>query len=140
MDDAAFKLGQLLAAVDEIHVGYCMEMRNGSVPPTLLGNAVLPMAQSDPVKALSLLSRRWKPYAAWVKRVDVSKANHWTVRRAASVARRVKSLSHELHGNLGSGQRIDDVFRAELLLGYISGLPKARDEAPNGTDAATQVE
>ena len=140
MGDTAFKLGQLLATVDEVHVGYCMDMRNGSVPPTLLGNAVLPMAQSDPVRALSLLCRRWKPYAAWVRRVDVSKTDDLTVRRAASVARRVKSLTDDLHGRLRADQKVDDVFRAELLLGYISGLPKVRDKAPSTTDAATQVE
>jgi hypothetical protein len=71
MSVVAFKLGQLLAVADAVYVGYCTDMRGGNVPPMLLGNAVLATAQSDPTKALAVLSRRWKPYAAWAKRPAV---------------------------------------------------------------------
>lgn len=67
MSDAAFRLGQLLAAADTVHVGFCMDKRGGEVPPTLLGNSVLATAQTDPERALSVLCRRWKPYGAWAK-------------------------------------------------------------------------
>src|SRR5271157_1797421 len=30
MSDAAFRLGQLLAAADVVHIGYCMDVRGGS--------------------------------------------------------------------------------------------------------------
>ncbi|MBV8141060.1 MAG: hypothetical protein JOZ60_03345 [Verrucomicrobia bacterium] len=104
VQDTAFKLGQLLAVADTVHVGYCMDMRNGSVPPTLLGNSVFTMAQKDPARALALLSRRWKPYGAWAQQPRLApkvemlrksekpeeSAHGWAIFRALSEARRVK--------------------------------------------------
>ena len=138
MDDVPFKLGQLLAVADTVHVGYCMDVRQGDVPPSLLGNSVLTTAQSDPAKALAVLSRRWAPYAAWAKRPRVReqaeslKNNHnkekqsrgWAISVAVSRARRADELCRELHGRLS--QKVDDKFRAELLLGYVAGLPPLR--------------
>jgi hypothetical protein len=148
MNDTAFKLGQLLAVADIVHIGYCMDMRGGDVPPTLLGNSVLTTAQSDPVKALAVLCRRWKPYAAWAKRPSVwteadqmkdsqdqsQKRRGWAMLAALSQARRADDLAQELHERLPScandlapGQlplRAGDAFRAELLLGYVAGLPQ----------------
>lgn len=134
MKDTAFKLGQLLAAADTIHVGYCADMRGGDVPPTLLGNAVLATAQSNPVKALSMLCARWKPYDGWAKgrgsqkaaqiRSQENKGDHgWAIINAVSQARRASELCRDLH-NAGLQQSVDDIFRAELLLGYIAGLEK----------------
>ena len=140
MSEVAFKLGQLLAVADAVHVGYCTGMRGGDVPPTLLGNAALATAQSDPTKALAVLSRRWKPYAAWVKRPAVreeafrltrqaatkdEKRRGWPMRTAVLQAAGADVLCQELHGRLP--QHADDAFRAELLLGYVAGLPKKSD-------------
>ena len=141
MSEVAFKLGQLLAVADAVHVGYCADMRGGDVPPTLLGNAVLATAQSDPTKALAVLSRRWKPYAAWAKRPvvhteadrlrassDTKEQNRgWAMVTAVSQARRADELCRELHGRLP--QHVDDAFRAELLLGYVAGLPRRTGRA-----------
>jgi hypothetical protein len=146
MNETAFKLGQLLAAADVIHIGYCADLRGGAVPPTLLGNAVLPIAQSNPAKALSVLSRRWKPYGCWAKRVNRAeaeglrnsddakqRARGWAITRAASQARRADELARELHDHLL--QKTDDVFRAELLLGYIAGLPTRAGAASESDDS-----
>ena len=136
MNDAAFRLGQLLAVADVVHIGYCSDARSGDVPPTLLGNSVFATAQSDPVKALALLGRRWKPYAAWAKRPaartkadelkkkehdKASSARGWAISTAIWQARRAGELAQELHDQLPN--RADDTFRAELLLGYVCGLP-----------------
>ena len=67
MDETGFRLGQLLAIADVIHVGYCADRRNGDLPPVLLGNSVLAMARSSPIRALAVLLQRWKPYGAWAK-------------------------------------------------------------------------
>lgn len=146
MNETAFKLGQLLAAADVIHVGYCADVRGGAVPPTLLGNAVLPIAQSNPAKALSVLSRRWKPYGSWAKRVNRAeaeglrnsddakqRARGWAIIRAVSQARRADDLARDLHDHLS--QKTNDVFRAELLLGYIAGLPPRAGEASESDDS-----
>jgi hypothetical protein len=141
MSEAAFRLGQLLAAADTVHIGYCADMRGGDMPPTLLGNAVLATAQSNPIKALALLSGRWKPYGGWAKHVDLNRAKKlcnsedkaeqqrgWAIRRAVSQAWRAGEITRELH-QTGMPQSIDDEFRAELLLGYVAGLPKVEREA-----------
>lgn len=134
MNEAAFRLGQLLSVADVLHAGYCADVRHGQVPPALLGNAVLTMAQANPAKALAALARRWKPYASWAKRASAAQAaklrgsdkpeerdRGWRVSQAIWHYRRAAEISGALHGQLP--QTADDVFRAELLLGYISGLP-----------------
>ena len=150
MDDVAFKLGQLLAAADLVHAGYCADVRGGSVPPSLLGNQVFRMAQTSPAKALALLSTRWKPYDGWISRKvmedyqpparlvddngklkrekevpgkeekkELRKA--WAIKTAMYQRRRASEITPELSKSLTT--RCDDVFRAELLLGYIAGIP-----------------
>lgn len=146
MSEVAFKLGQLLAVADAVHVGYCTDMRGGDVPPTLLGNSVLATAQSNPTKALAVLSRRWKPYAAWAKRPQVhteadrlrasgertEQSRGWAMITAVSQARRADTVCRELHGRLPKSA--DDVFRAELLLGYVAGLPRKLERTADDLD------
>lgn len=154
MNDAAFKLGQLLAAADVVHAGYCADVRGGDVPPSLLGNQVFGMAQKSPTKALDALGRRWTPYQGWATkaaRAIDGKANRrrdelmresknreesqrgWDITKAISIARRVRPMIDELRPVLAKIP--DDTFRAELLLGYIAGLPKATDD-PRDTEAS----
>jgi hypothetical protein len=151
MSDAAFKLGQLLAAADAVHAGYCADVRGGAVPPSLLGNQVFAMAQTAPSKALATLCRRWKPYDGWAKKAaqerdqsgklradrlveSVKKEDQgrgWKIRMALRDAREVRAIADELGRSLPDCV-VDDVFRAELLLGYIAGLPKPqREEGPD---------
>jgi len=142
MNDTAFNLGQLLAAADIVHAGYCADVRGGAVPPSLLGNQVFVMAQSLPAKALALLCRRWKPYDGWAKKASrdrkksdgliASKNKNdqqrgWDIKKALRSAREMGPLAEQLAGTVDDC-RVDDIFRAELLLGYISGLPKKQDE------------
>lgn len=147
MKETAFKLGQLLAAADVVHAGYCADIRGGDIPPSLLGNQVFAMAQTAPTKALATLCRRWKPYDGWAKRtardpnrVDLMIASKekderqrkieqqrgWDIKKALRQTREMRSLAAELASVLADC-RIDDSFRAELLLGYIAGLPKKED-------------
>jgi hypothetical protein len=139
MNDAAFKLGQLLSAADVVHAGYCADVRGGSTPPSLLGNQVFGTAQKDPVKALSMLCQRWKPYFGWVSKasrefarttnlVESEKKEDqqrgWAIRKAVRHAREIRPLAEALQTALAAVS-IDDKFRAELLLGYVAGLPKS---------------
>jgi hypothetical protein len=134
MNEAAFRLGQLLSIADVVHAGYCADVRQGRVPPALVGNAVLTMAQANPAKALAALGRRWKPYASWAKRASATEAaklrdsakpdqkdRGWKISQAIWQHRRAAEICAALHGQLP--QTADDVFRAELLLGYVAGLP-----------------
>jgi len=142
MNETAFKLGQLLAAADVVHAGYCADVRGGDVPPSLLGNQVFTMAQSAPTKALATLCQRWKPYDGWAKKAarDTKHADGllaskekdkqrrgWDIKKALRYAREMGPLAAELAPAL-EGCCIDEAFRAELLLGYMAGLPKAQKE------------
>jgi hypothetical protein len=136
MEDAGFKLGQLLSAVDAVHIGYCEDVRGGSVPPTLVGNSVFAIAGRNPERALSVLQTRWTPYHAWATRAgrtptatpEKSDASGWAVLRATSQARLAARLCKELHpvfAEMAAGNRTpDDSFRAKLLLGYVAGLKR----------------
>lgn len=151
MSDMAFKLGQLLAAADMVHAGYCADVRGGSLPPSLLGNQVFAMAQAAPAKALATLCRRWKPYDGWAKKAarERNRAEQlvgnknadeqqrgWDIRRALRHAREIGRLANEL-GPALADCRVNDTFRAELLLGYMAGLPKAqRDDTGDNTQTA----
>lgn len=145
MDDAGFKLGQLLSAMDAVHLAYCEVVRNGSIPSTLIGNSVFAAAGRNPYRALDVLQPRWKPYKAWITKAsrpyrgtsaesDESKGNP-TIGRAASQARLARRLSEDLHPALSrmreEGRSPDEAFRAELLLGYLAGIrsEKKSDES-----------
>jgi hypothetical protein len=148
MNEAAFKLGQLLSAADVLHAGYCADVRGGDLPPSLLGNQVFVMAQSAPNRALAVLCRRWKPYDGWAKKTArdtgwleklVKSENKndtergWAIRKALRQAREIRPLAADLAPML-EDCRVDDSFRAELLLGYIAGLPPAKKEAETEYD------
>ncbi len=138
MNDTAFKLGQLLAAADIVHAGYCADVRGGDIPPSLLGNQFFVMAQHSPAKALAALCRRWKPYDGWTKKIvrdqgriqslmASDQERGWDIKKALRNAREMRSLAKELTQNIKNCQ-VNDEFRAELLLGYVAGLPKAKEE------------
>jgi hypothetical protein len=147
MDDAGFKLGQLLAAADAVHMGYCAEVRGGDVPPTLVGNSVFAIAGRNPERALAVLQTRWKPYHGWATRKERVRADTpdkgdtrgWAVLRAVAQMRRAAQLCRELQPVLAQRkQAADDAFRAELLLGYLAGLkpePKSDNSDNQGKGA-----
>jgi hypothetical protein len=154
MNDSAFKLGQLLAAADAVHAGYCADVRGGEVPPSLLGNQVFTMAQTAPATALAVLCRRWKPYAGWANKAARERNTEslvnskdkreerrgWDIRIALRQAREMAPLAEALRSGLDSCVP-DDRFRAELLLGYVAGIPKSgseRREAQVDEDTAAE--
>jgi hypothetical protein len=150
MLDTGFRLGQLLAVADAVHVGYCMDVRKGAIPPVLLGNSVVGMAAINPYKALELLLRRWPPYAAWAINTqhiseEAKKANGSqkgkaiSLRTAMSQARRVKPIAAALVDQLrGFDGETNEIFKAELLLGYMAGLPKAAKVSDGASDIESE--
>jgi hypothetical protein len=138
MDGRDYLLGQFLQCADELHLLYCEHVRNGSVPPQLIGNAVLPMALENPAKALEVLCARVPVYVAWLTQrasAKIRDADDGTLRtfaemneteksavRAKSLRRRLGELSAELKGKLDAPVSLSG--RAELLLGYLAREPK----------------
>jgi hypothetical protein len=134
MEGRDFLLGQFLQCADELHLLYCEHVRGGSVPPQLIGNAALPMALENPVKAVGVLSARVPIYIAWLRQ----KANAKTTSaangaqkefselstdekgmvKAKSIYNRLGDLSAKLHNKLDDPVSLTG--RAELLLGYLA--------------------
>lgn len=155
MKEVAFKLGRLLAAADALHAGYNASERGGSaLPPRLIGNAVLPLAQSDPLRALEVLGRRWVVYHGWAQRnsgfrvpepkagggeqdakAQQETARAWQIRNGITAARRARRLAEDLHGKLPPRGEVPEHFRAELLLGYVAGPPRGDETIPQDHDS-----
>lgn len=151
MTEFPYHLGQLLAGADVLHRGYCLDQRGGSIPPSLLGNSLLPLAQKDPASALAQLSTRLKVYYGWADRArsmrnfksEIAAAGTETpkgkllqqVSLGAWMPVRMREIAPELSDELSSSSRPDDIFRAKLLLGYLAGLQKSSaKEAPQTGD------
>ena len=141
-EDLAFRLGQFLSAADNIHVGYCADMRGGDVPPSLIGNSVFAIAGSDPFRALSILQTRLKPYLGWAKRVREDRTKSAALTKGAkegnSRALSMRKATFQAQDANESAAKLclelsafkegsappDDLFRAKLLLGYMAGYPR----------------
>lgn len=132
MNDFSYKLGQFLSAIDELHVGYCMDVRKGSIPNVLIGNMVYAVALQNPDRALDILALRLKPYQAWVnkKAIDSIIKDHGEeekIRKAVNNAiYAYKWLKSEKICDLLNNKITDPLsqtHKAELMLGYLAGRP-----------------
>jgi hypothetical protein len=145
MESMAFQFGQLLAAVDVLHAGYCADVRKGDVPPALLGNQVFAIAQSSAKRAVEVLGQRLAPYLAWEVRTardrgridglansknPKEKERGWDIRKALRQARAIRPLATNLREFLPDpASRDEDLFRARLVLGYLAGIPPREDQS-----------
>ena len=133
MNDFAFQLGQLCSAMDELHIGYCKSERKGDIPSTLIGNQVYGMALQNPVKAMDFMASRRKPYDSWVKRMmtknDRSEDKAITAAIFAQIwmSKQAKTLRKFLSTPIVKS----DTYKAELMLGYLSGRPFEQKNTSN---------
>lgn len=135
MQDFAYKLGQFCAALDEIHIGYCVSERQGQIPSRLIGNQAYAAAISSPLKALEITAQRSAVYQAWARKVsekpDISDPK---IKNAKFAYLWLRKHSRDLH-QVQSEQKLS-VFsatnKAELLLGYLAGRPIEKSQQSNG--------
>ncbi len=156
MKDFAFKLGQLCSAMDELHIGYCKNVRGGQIPNTLIGNLTYSMALQNPIKALSILASRIKPYEVWAKKAFENKV--WLVKKdgmmindkdgnpvedkaikAGVFANKwISGQSNCLYKSFSENfQVITDSYKAELMLGYLAGRPFEQKNTSNNKQGKT---
>lgn len=135
MQDFAYKLGQFCAALDEIHIGYCVSERQGQIPSRLIGNQAYAAAISSPLKALEITAQRSAVYQAWARKVsekpDISDPK---IKNAKFAYLWLCKHSRDLHQfqskhKLSVSSATD---KAELLLGYLAGRPIGKSEQSNG--------
>lgn len=71
MENLPYLYGQLLKTSDELHVLYCKAVRNGDVPPQLVGGSLFQAAAETPLRTLNLLSQRIMPYYTGQKAIVI---------------------------------------------------------------------
>jgi hypothetical protein len=84
MQDSVFAVGKMLALADDIHRSYCEVVRDGSLPPSLLGNSLLSTAMENPTRAVAVLGDRLKIYLVGQKRPKSRKARTRLQRQVGS--------------------------------------------------------
>jgi hypothetical protein len=114
MEDSSYVIGKMLKIADELHALYCKEVRKGSLPPQLLGNALMAAALNSPTQALAQLALRVPPYLGWARTnsTDSAGLSRFFLKEFSILENKIQ------HVKLPS--RLDDPARAQLLLGYIS--------------------
>lgn len=126
MNDSAFLVGRLFALADTLHKQYCVVVRDGSIPASLIGNSSLPRGFDNPQLAIADLAERIRIYVGWAQTAADPAANDReqenkliAVRTARKTLSRYKPLAEQLH-KTGLPERCDDVMKAEMLLGYLA--------------------
>lgn len=142
MNESAFLVGKLLAAMDELHRCYCIAVRKGDIPNALIGNGLLGRAAESPARALEELCDRSRIYLGWARSAAVPngapKEMQIAIKSAHKVLRIIAPLSERLHGDLSLDQVLEPVQKAHLFLGYLSpvlGKDEDDDTVPNGESA-----
>jgi len=114
MKDTFFYVGRFLSLLDTLHYEYCNNVRGGSIPPQLLGNAHLQIALDNPLTAIDMLARRIGVYQAWAKREQGEnvKLAKWTIGEIGKIT--------DLLSEKEIPSSTSSVERAQILLGYLA--------------------
>jgi len=128
MKEAPFQIGQVLALADTLHKDYCIVVRKGQMPNTLIGTSLMRRALDNPAGALADLSERMMEYLRWAKVAQVSK--EWTnedqrriaVNEARKRLRQYQPLAEKL-GDADLPTESNDITKAQLLLGFLAFPP-----------------
>ncbi len=116
MNSPAYLVGRFLSLADDLHLKYCQQVRKGSIPPQLVGNALMPTALETPEKALSMLSQRILPYQAWAKTLSGDEKDVGLVKY---FLKQIGEVSNQLKEE-GLSPTCSDTDKAQMLLGYLA--------------------
>lgn len=128
MKEAPYQVGQVLALADTLHKDYCIVVRKGQLPNSLIGTSLMRRALDNPASALADLSERMMEYIRWAKVAQVSQ--DWPQddqrRIAVNEARKKLRQYQPLTERLGASDlptECNDVMKAQLLLGFLASPP-----------------
>lgn len=149
MNSLAYQLGQLCASFDILHAAYCHIERQGSLPPRLIGNSCFQASSRNPIAALGQLSSRAAPYLSRLKGFKGETANQFLAKVQADksatnaiweflkLQSRLPEAAQKLAATLNANpEKVTDLFRAELLLGYLSGPELSEKSDPTSPQKA----
>jgi hypothetical protein len=145
VNEPAYLVGKLLAMMDELHRCYCVVVRDGDIPNSLIGNGLLRRAADSPTLALSDLCERSPIYIGWAKTATITEKinenNKIAVHSARKVLRLAQPLSEQLHGAPNLEKELSAAGKAHLFLGYLSPvLGKDEGETPPANGAPTNAD
>ncbi len=128
MRNSAFLVGRMLALADILHKEYCIDVRKGSIPTQLVGNALMPTALENPEQALARLGERIYVYKSWVDKGYSSKESGEKYALARWAVKQMGLVSQEL-SEREIATRTNAADKAQILLGYLSREVRSdRDE------------
>jgi hypothetical protein len=132
VENAPYQVGQVLALADTIHKDYCVVVRKGSMPNSLIGTALMRRALDNPAGALADLSERMIEYLRWAKTAEVPKdaAENDPRKIAVFEARKRLRQYQPLGAKLGIAvlpTECTDIMKAQLLLGFLASPPTGAD-------------
>lgn len=123
MSSSPYMVGRMLKLADDLHALYCKEVRKNSLPPQLLGNALMAAALDSPTQALAQLALRIAPYLGWARTnsTDSAGLSRHLLKEFGLVEVRLRDAALP--------DRLDDAARAQLLFGYVSTSSSLTDES-----------
>ncbi|MBX3741288.1 MAG: hypothetical protein KF712_09880 [Akkermansiaceae bacterium] len=122
MNSTPFEIGKLLAIMDYLHTCYCMVVRDGDIPPSLIGNGLLGRSADSPEEAFAELQERSRIYIGWARSVTPGKLDG-VKKKAAEDAVVLLKLADPLCNSLHEGEfseAMNSAEKAHLFLGYLS--------------------
>jgi hypothetical protein len=132
MKEVPYQVGQALALADTLHKDYCIVVRKGQMPNSLIGTSLMRRALDNPAGALADLSERMMEYIRWAKVAQVSQ--DWPQddqrRIAVNEARKKLRQYQPLAEGLGTSDLVtecNDVMKAQLLLGFLASSPVEKE-------------
>jgi hypothetical protein len=137
MKKAPFQIGQVLALADTLHKDYCVVVRKGQMPNTLIGTSLMRRALDNPAGALADLGERMMEYLRWAKIAQVSQewASEDQRKIAVNEARKKLRQYQPIADNLGGADlptECNDIMKAQLLLGFLASPPV--EQTTNGEE------
>jgi len=133
MQSSAFSVGKMLALADDIHRSYCQVVRDGSIPPSLLGNSLLSTAMENPARAIAVLGDRLKIYIGWAKTAkepqEMDKEAEKKQIAIRTARKRVDQYGPIVYSVADQGlpAKMDDVAKAHLILGYLASTKENKE-------------
>lgn len=133
MENLPYLYGQLLKAADELHALYCTVVRNGDIPPQLVGSSLFQSAAEAPARTMQMLSQRFIPYYSWaksyrLKNIRESGKESW---RAGWLYGICEKIMGKLQENWTAQTRFSDEEKAQLFIGYLAAFPKKEQAEQN---------
>jgi hypothetical protein len=128
MKDAPYLVGQVLALADTLHKDYCIVVRKGQLPNSLIGTSLMRRALDSPAGALADLGERMIEYVRWAKTAQVPQdlakedQRRIAVNEARKKLRQYQPLAAEL-ATLDLPTECNDLMKAQLLLGFLASPP-----------------